>query len=75
MKDFLSELEDIRVLNERLYSGLSKAVSEDEARLEHEVKRTANEILKHGEKLKIVLVSGRSASGKTTFTKNRTVNR
>lgn len=69
MKDFLSELEDIRVLNERLYSGLSKAVSEDEARLEHEVERTANEILKHGEKLKIVLVSGRSASGKTTFTK------
>ena len=69
MNVFPFESTDIRMLNERLCAGLDKVISEDEARIEREVEKTAEEIFRHGEKLKIVLVSGRSASGKTTFTK------
>ena len=69
MNVFPFESADIIRLNERLCAEAEILISEDEAKLEQEVERTANEIFSRGEKLKIVLVSGRSASGKTTFTK------
>ena len=69
MNVFPFETADISRLNERLSEDCEKLFSEGEAKIEQEVERTAREIFSHGEKLKIVLVSGRSASGKTTFTK------
>ena len=69
MNVFPFETADINRLNKRLSENPAEVIAEDEAGLEQEVERTAEEILYRGEKLKIVLVSGRSASGKTTFTK------
>ena len=60
---------DIGSINAKCKENIAAAVSECENRIEREVLRTAEEIFAAGEKLKIVLVCGRSASGKTTFTK------
>ena len=60
---------DIGSINAKCKENIAAAVSECENRIEREVLRTAEEIFAAGEKLKIVLVCGRSASGKTTVTK------
>ena len=60
---------DILSINKRALSDCKSLVQSGEDSIEKEVERTANRIFEEGEKLKIVLVSGRSASGKTTFTK------
>ncbi len=53
--------------NELLSTDEAKALFASEERIEHEVERTAEAIFDSD--VKIVLVCGRSASGKTTFTK------
>lgn len=70
MKDTPSELvfeiaESYPISEEELFAVIAKS----ENSVETEVERTAEAILSAGEKLKIVLLCGRSASGKTTFTK------
>ena len=60
---------DISAVNEAVKEDKKKLLSEGEAGINKEVERTADFIISRGEELKIVLVSGRSASGKTTFTK------
>ncbi|MBR5872646.1 MAG: hypothetical protein IKZ06_03280, partial [Oscillospiraceae bacterium] len=69
MNAILSDAFDIEKLNEGIASGFSEIISKTEAEIERKVEETAKAIFEKGEKLKIVLVSGRSASGKTTFTK------
>ena len=69
MNAILSEAFDVENINKGIVSGFSKMVLKTEAEIEGKVEETAKEIFEKGEKLKIVLVSGRSASGKTTFTK------
>ena len=69
MNAILSDAFDIECLNEGIASGFSEIISKTEAEIERKVEETAKAIFEKGEKLKIVLVSGRSASGKTTFTK------
>ncbi len=64
--DFAFDAADV---NEKSTKDVFAAVAESENSIEREVERTAEEIFAAGEKLKIVLVCGRSASGKTTFTK------
>ena len=70
MNAILSDAFDVEKINEGIASGFEKMISEAEEEIERKVEETADFILKQGEDLKIVLVSGRSASGKTTFTKN-----
>lgn len=60
---------DVEKINKRLCENANEIIFEAESRLDSEVERAADFIFKKGENLKIVLVSGRSASGKTTFTK------
>lgn len=60
---------DIDRINADFAEKPQRCVEESESKIEEEAKRTAKKILEAGEKLKIVLVCGRSASGKTTFTK------
>ena len=69
MNAILSDAFDIECLNEGIASGFLEMISKTEAEIERKVEETAKAIFEKGEKLKIVLVSGRSASGKTTFTK------
>ena len=69
MNAILSDAFDIGTINKGISYGLSEMISETEAEIEKKVEETAQKILEKGEKLKIVLVSGRSASGKTTFTR------
>ena len=69
MNAILSDAFDIGTINKGISYGLSEMISETEAEIERKVEETAQKILEKGEKLKIVLVSGRSASGKTTFTR------
>ena len=69
MNAILSDAFDIGAINKGISYGLSEMISETEAEIEKKVEETAQKILEKGEKLKIVLVSGRSASGKTTFTR------
>lgn len=69
MNAILSDAFDVEKINEGIASGFEKMISEAEEEIERKVEETADFILKQGEDLKIVLVSGRSASGKTTFTK------
>ncbi|MBQ6878405.1 MAG: hypothetical protein IJO22_08430 [Oscillospiraceae bacterium] len=64
-----SDAFDVEKLNEKVTFGFSEVIMKTEAEIENKVLETAEKILERGEKLKIVLVSGRSASGKTTFTK------
>ena len=69
MNAILPDAFDIECLNEGITSGFLEIISKTEAEIERKVEETAKAIFEKGEKLKIVLVSGRSASGKTTFTK------
>lgn len=69
MNAILSDAFDVEKINEGIASGFEKMISEAEEEIERKVEETADFILKQGEDLKIVLVSGRSASGKTIFTK------
>ena len=69
MNAILSDAFDIEKINEGIVSGFSEMILKTEAEIERKVEETAKTIFEKGEKLKIVLVSGRSASGKTTFTK------
>lgn len=69
MNAILSNAFDIENVNKSIASGFSEMISKTEAEIERKVEETAKAIFEKGEKLKIVLVSGRSASGKTTFTK------
>ena len=69
MNAILSDAFDIEKINEGIASGFSEMILKTEAEIERKVEETAKTIFEKGEKLKIVLVSGRSASGKTTFTK------
>ena len=69
MNAILSDAFDIENVNKSIASGFSEMISKTEAEIERKVEETAKAIFEKGERLKIVLVSGRSASGKTTFTK------
>ena len=69
MNAILSDAFDLEKINEGVAFGCSEMVLKTEAEIERKVEETAKAIFDKGEKLKIVLVSGRSASGKTTFTK------
>lgn len=69
MNAILSDSFDIEKINENIAFDFSGMISKTEAEMEGKVLKTAKAIFEKGEKLKIVLVSGRSASGKTTFTK------
>ncbi len=69
MNAILSDAFDIERINEGIASDFSGMIFKTEAEIERKVEETAEKILEKGENLKIVLVSGRSASGKTTFTK------
>ena len=69
MNAILSDAFDIENINEGIASDFSGMILKTEAEIERKVEETAKAIFEKGEKLKIVLVSGRSASGKTTFTK------
>ena len=69
MNAILSDAFEIEKINEGISSGLLDMILKTEEEIERKVEETAKAIFEKGEKLKIVLVSGRSASGKTTFTK------
>lgn len=69
MKDIPSGAFDIEKINEEIAADVMKFISFSEAEIEEKVEGTAEKILEKGNELKIVLVSGRSASGKTTFVK------
>ena len=69
MNAILSDAFETEAINEGISSAFSKMIAKTEAEIERKVEETAKAIFEKGEKLKIVLVSGRSASGKTTFTK------
>ena len=69
MNAILSDSFDIEKINENIAFDFSGMISKTEAEMEGKVLKTAKAVFEKGEKLKIVLVSGRSASGKTTFTK------
>lgn len=69
MNAILSDSFDIEKINKNIAFDFSGMISKTEAEMEGKVLKTAKAIFEKGEKLKIVLVSGRSASGKTTFTK------
>lgn len=70
MTDIQSETAfDIFAVNEAAKKDKKKLLSIGEDGINKEVEKTADYIISRGEELKIVLVSGRSASGKTTFTK------
>ena len=69
MNAILSDACDIENVNKSIASGFAEMISKTEAEIERKVEETAKTIFEKGERLKIVLVSGRSASGKTTFTK------
>ena len=69
MNAILSDSFDIEKINENIAFDFSGMISKTETEMEGKVLKTAKAIFEKGEKLKIVLVSGRSASGKTTFTK------
>lgn len=69
MNAILSDAFDIESINKGISADVFEMISDSEARIEREVEKAAEAILEKGEKLKIVLISGRSASGKTTFTK------
>ncbi len=69
MNAILSDAFDIESINKGIDSDFSGMIFKTEAEIERKVEETAKAILEKGEKLKIVLVSGRSASGKTTFTR------
>lgn len=69
MNAILSGAFEIEAVNEGISSAFSETVAKTEAEIERKVEETAKAIFEKGEKLKIVLVSGRSASGKTTFTR------
>lgn len=69
MKDIPSGAVDIEKINEEIAADVMKIISFSEAEIEEKVEKTAEKILEKGDELKIVLVSGRSASGKTTFVK------
>ena len=60
---------DIKELNEAALLDKNAALSAGEEAIERRVEDTAKAILAEGEEVKIVLLSGRSASGKTTFAK------
>ena len=69
MNAILSDAFEVENINKGVASGFSEMILKTEAEIERKVEETAKTIFEKGEKLKIVLVSGRSASGKTTFTK------
>ena len=70
MQGILSEKTfDILSINKKALADCKSLVKSGESAIEKEVELTAKRIFEEGEKLKIVLLSGRSASGKTTFTK------
>ena len=69
MNAILSDAFEVENINKGVASGFSEMILKTEAEIERKVEETAKEIFEKGEKLKIVRVSGRSASGKTTFTK------
>lgn len=60
---------DVSKINAELLENPKGIIQRSENSIEREVERTAEEIISAGEKLKIVLICGRSASGKTTFAK------
>ncbi len=69
MNAILCDVFDVESINKDIVSGFSDLVLKTEEEIERKVEETARTIFEKGEKLKIVLVSGRSASGKTTFAK------
>lgn len=69
MNAILSDAFDIESINKGISADVFEMISDSEAQIEKEVEKAAEAIFEKGEKLKIVLISGRSASGKTTFTK------
>ena len=60
---------DIAKINAEIEKAPEEIIRRSEDSIEREVIRTADEIISAGEKLRIVLICGRSASGKTTFAK------
>ena len=69
MNAILSDAFETEAINKGISSAFSEMIAKTEAEIERKVEETAEAIFEKGDKLKIVLVSGRSASGKTTFTK------
>ena len=69
MNAILSDAFETETINKGISSAFSEMIEKTEAEIERKVEETAETIFEKGGKLKIVLVSGRSASGKTTFTK------
>ena len=69
MNAILSDAFETEAINKGISSAFSEMIAKTEAEIERKVEETAEAIFEKGGKLKIVLVSGRSASGKTTFTK------
>jgi uridine kinase len=69
MNAILSDAFETEAINKGISSAFSEMIAKTEAEIERKVEETAETIFEKGGKLKIVLVSGRSASGKTTFTK------
>lgn len=68
MQDILSEsMFDIRGINEKTAENKAEAMRAGEEKIGREAERTAKAIFDSG--AKIVLISGPSSSGKTTFTK------
>ena len=64
------DVSNIISLNKRIESGeISDLIKIAEALHEKKIARIADEIKEKGSKLKIILISGPSASGKTTFSK------
>ena len=69
MNAILSDAFETEAINKGISSAFSEMIEKTEAEIERKGDETAEAIFEKGDKLKIVLVSGRSASGKTTFTK------
>lgn len=67
-------IEDVGALNEAIRDGRSnEVILVAEARHEERVARTATQIAKESQRLRLVLIAGPSSSGKTTFSKRLAV--
>lgn len=68
MKDIPSEIRDIQELNEKARNEKSTLLSAAEEKMNAEIEKAASAAAEKGAGVRIILLSGRSASGKTTFT-------
>lgn len=69
MKDILFEPFGVAGINKIASADKKAALEAAEKLLDDEIERAAEAVLEKGEKIKVLLICGRSASGKTTFTK------